>query len=472
MAKASNITVNSLDKFKKTAKPRAELYDGKETGLFYIKLVKGGAWRYRFTFNGKRYVPKIADGNKTPEEARAVVAEWKLQLSKGINPVAEIQTTAEDQNQQLENRRLAKVGAFFDEIYTPHLLAVAGSGQDTLNIIKSNFEPLFNRYMDQLTTADLRAWENRRKKEGSLSKTGKGKPVSRSTLIRALSAFKAMINYAANKKKGFPFDTPVIEFNPISEFKLSAETVEDRNSADASEEELKIKRDLLGEEERQLIQKGLDLYAEEIRQQRRNSRAHGKGHLADLDAVTYPIWFIPFCHVARLTGMRPSDIRRIKWTNIRQDFRTRLMILDFTPNKTKHHANPARIEFPINGELQEVLNLWREQNGNPKGGLIFASERTGGILDKKAYQRHWLKVKQLAGVREDIDFYCFRHNFISDLVAMNFPLITIARLAGHKTTAMIEKIYFRADLDDLAGMAAALAGNHITREHKKVVTLD
>src|SRR5690606_19833307 len=103
----------------------------------------------------------------------------------------------------------------------------------------------------------------------------------------------------------------------------------------------------------------------------------------------------------------------------------------------------------------QVLEQWAEQKNNPQTGLIFASERTGGLMDKKAYLRHWRRVKELAGVRPDIDFYCYRHNFISDKVSKGFPLLAIAKLVGHKTTAMIAKHYFKTGLDKMAASAVA-----------------
>lgn len=450
MAKAIKITGDRLRKFKQTAEPRQELYDSAEQGLFYIQLARGGAWRLRYTYNGKRYTQKIADGDTKPEEARAIAGQWRAKIDQGINPVDEItqnKNAAKEQQESDKKRRLVNTGTFFAEIYSPHLTKMSHSGNATLNIIKNNFAHLFDRDMDKLTLADLRAWENSRKTNNT-----------RPTMVRALSAFKAMINYAAGQKAKDPNDAPVIAENPIRNFTLSAPTAEERDQAKVSAEELNLKRDLLGEAERQQIQEGLKLFAEEVRQQRRNSREHGKGYLADLDSVAIPHWFIAFAHVARLTGMRPSDIRRLRWSDIRQDFRTRLKIIKFTPNKTAHHENATEVSFPITGELEQVLEQWASQKHNPQTGLIFASERTGGLMDKKAYLRHWRRVKELAGVRPDIDFYCYRHNFISDMVNKGFPLLAIAKLVGHKTTAMIEKNYFKADLDDMAAMAAALGG--------------
>ncbi|MFU8838618.1 MAG: integrase arm-type DNA-binding domain-containing protein [Thiohalomonadaceae bacterium] len=213
MAKAISITGNRLRDFQKTAKPRDELYDSQVKGFFFIQLAKGGAWRYRYTYNGKRYVRTVADADKTPEEARAIATEWRNKLNKGINPVEEIEQArrqAADRQQDDEQKRLVNTGNFFREIYTPHMVRKSHTGRDTLNIIAGNFGQLFDRDMDRLTPAEMQAWENKRKEKNT-----------RATLERALSAFKAMINFAAGQKKKDPNYAPVIDDNPIKDFHLS-----------------------------------------------------------------------------------------------------------------------------------------------------------------------------------------------------------------------------------------------------------
>jgi len=447
------ITQDGLNTWLKKAKDRQELR-GDIPGFFYIKLATGGAWRLRYTdLQQRRVTATIADGSIKPHIAAQIAESWRQQLKQGIDPQALKREKAEELRETAQTQAMKKyvnTGVFFREIYTPHMLEIAPStAKANLNLIEGNFSDLFDRDMDKLTATDIRAWEKRRKL----------KSISRATLQRGFGAFKAMLNYAAGKKKNDPNDEPVIERNPFADVNLSRKTELDREQEKQVSEEMRLQRDLLGSEEREKIQKGLELFAEEIKEQRRSSRKHGKAYLPDLDETTYPHWFIPFAHIARLTGMRPSDIRRLRWSDIRQDFRAKVGVLVFTPNKTAHHNNPVEIQFPIAGELTAILNGWREQKGNPEIGLMFPSPRTGGLMDKNAYQTHWARVKELGEARSEIHFYCYRHNFISDLVNHGFPLMAIAKLVGHKTTDMIAKNYYRGDLDDMAGMVAALSGS-------------
>lgn len=417
----SNLTRLKWEQFKAKGKERTELHHPLEKGLYYIKLAKGGSWRLRMRVNDKRITRTIPDSSEIPplealEKARALKEQLRAPNSNSLTPI--------------------KTQTFFDDVYTPHMKRISETGKETLAIIKNNFEHLFNKNLTDITVDDIREWERKRK-------------ASRSTLKRDLGAFKAMLNFAAGQKSGDPNDKPVIAENPIKHVVLSRMSAEQRKKKQQDEERLNLKRDLLGEEERRKIQNALSEYDLLKRQQRASSIKHGKPNLRNLSTVNYAHWFTPFCHIARLTGMRPADIRRLRWDSIKTDERNGIEVLKFTPSKTAHHSDPIEVTFPIKAELKEALDKCREDRVSDSQ-LIFPSERVNGIMDKNAYQTHWTKVKKMAGVSAEIDFYCFRHNFISDLVTRGLPLLVIARLVGHKTTDMIAKNYYKQDLDDLA----------------------
>ena len=47
----------------------------------------------------------------------------------------------------------------------------------------------------------------------------------------------------------------------------------------------------------------------------------------------------------------------------------------------------------------------------------------------------------LGAVDAGLVFYSFRHHFISARLAAGVPMFTVARMAGHKSVAMIEQHY-------------------------------
>mgnify|MGYP001085409431 CR=1 FL=1 len=420
----TGITVKQFEEFKRTAKDRQSLGHPRVKGFFYQKLGSRGAWRLRYTYNGKRTTQTIADENVKPADAEKLAFEWRVNLAKGENPACSRDAPTFSTNTK-----------DFFELYSKHLKETSDAGKNTADIIKHNFKHLFHKDLTAITENDLYAWEAKRKQK-----------VSRSTLQRALGAFKGMLAFAAGEKNGDPSPKLIAE-NPIKGFKLSRESQSQREQR-TSQAELNLERDLLSPEDKAKLLDALAQFGEKHRKQRASSRAHGKAHLTDLGQVPYPHWFIPFAHIARLTGMRPGDIRRLKWESITTDKRSGQMVLSFTPSKTAHHDDPIRVNFPIKNELRRVLDDWRASSAAT--GFLFPSPATGKEMDKKAYQRHWKAVKELAKINPEVDFYHYRHTFITDMVNKNAPLLGVARLVGHKTTAMIQKIYFKQDLDDMA----------------------
>lgn len=450
-----SITVAQLDKFRRTANDREQLGCSMNPGLFAIKLKTGISWRYRYRDNGTRIVDTIADGSTKPEQAAELAADIRALLRAGSSPRLE---RIKKEHEQAELRAKAQageyqtLGAFLFEIYLPHLNNRAGVNREqlkskshpTAQSIKGNYAHLFDHNMNSITPSHIRQWETERT------------DIKRPTKARALAALKGLLSYAAGKKHGDPNHEPVIEINPLQGVTLSPETAAEREAEAIANEGQEHARQLLTADDVAKIKTGLELFGQKIKQQRESSRIHGKPNLPTLLGATFPHWFEPFCEIARLTGMRPGDIARLRWTNIVTMARIKGDALKFKPHKTLHHANPIEVIFPVTGELAQVLTDWRKQNGNPKTGLLFPSKRIDTHMDKNAYQRHWIEVKKLGELPPELQFYSFRHSFISDRVNAGWPLLRLAKLVGHKTTDMIAHNYFRDDLEELAGALRAM----------------
>jgi len=461
----TSITVSRFEKFKAEAADREQLGCSKVSGFFLLKLKSGCAWRFRYTdpVSGARLTDTLADGETKPEQAAQIALQWRQNVTQGISPRSVKRANQAEQReaqQKADSNQYLNTGRYFEAIYTPFQIDHRRTGKFILNGIRNNFGHLFDRDMDKLTGADITAWFHGKRKQ----------KISRVTLVREFSALKAMLNHATLPSDDSP---PVLEANPLKDAKLPLKTVAEREAQEVSDQEAQSKRNVIPDETKAALRKGLELFAEHIREQRRNSREHGKPFLADLDKVDYPHWFIPFTHIAWLTGMRPGDIRALKWEYLSHNRFNKQTLLTFTPQKTKDKGdNPAKVQFPVSGELLEVFTKWREQQGNPKDGYIFQSDRTGAVMDKKAYRTHWLKVKKLAGITEDLDFYSFRHNFISQLILQGAPLLAVARLVGHKDGTMIAENYFHLGNQDAAAIVSkfgeSISGskqsNHITQE--------
>ena len=449
MAVNTSITTAERDKFLKNSDVRKKLRCNKISGFFFIKLKKGGAWRLRYTdLLGKQREATIADGGVKPQEAATIALDWRVKLKDGIDPLNELERLKVERKQQ-EQLSAAKTylntGKFYESIYTPYKLENYADGKGTLQNISRNFAHLFSRDMDMITEDDIEAWYKKRIKKG----------LKRSTLVRDYGAFKAMLNYATKRKRK---QTPsVLKVNPIKDYFLPNLTNSQREQAEELASKLQSKRDIFSNELKQQIQNGLDLYAEQVKQKRAASRAHGKGHLSDLQNLTFPHWFIPFCHIARLTGARPSDIYTLKWEDLSFNRFNNTTTLIFIPSKTKKANSSQRVVFPVGDELKAVLDTWRSEQGNSTG-YIFKSERTSKPIERKAHLTHWKQVKALGGVNTELDFYSFRHNFISELCARGVPVLTIAKLVGHKDGSMIAANYLRHDEENTLAMLEGVGG--------------
>lgn len=465
----TTFSTTAVSRFEKNAR------EGEQLGCEYIsgfslfkkreastKTLKSGekkqirahvVYRMRYTDSaGKRRVVKIGSTNELhPQQAAEIAIQWRTGLVKGeADPMAKREELAKQkriQEQEEAHSQYKQTGRFFEDVYRPHLLENYRTGHEVANKIKS-FAFLFERDMDKVTAQDINTWYSKKTKEG----------LKRQSAMGYLGAFKAMLNFAAGTKKGDQNDNPVIEYSPLRDYSLPRPTKVERSQQEAHDKRLQAKRDIFSNEVRRGIMTGLEGYAEHIRAMRRRSRKHGKAHLPDLDQVTYPHWFIPFAHIARLTGMRPSDIGALRWEQLDHNRFNGRTTLEFTPQKTKDKGEkPVKVRFPVDGELLAVFEAWREQNGKPSSGFMFKSERTGGQLERKAYLKHWAHVVDIGKLPEDLDFYSFRHNFISSLVRRNVALIKIARLVGHANTDMIVKYYLREDEEDMMDVAALAA---------------
>jgi integrase len=400
---------------------------------FGVKGVTGN-WRFRYTSAYGKTI-KMPLGKfpiTTPVVAAEKAAKLRADLLNGIDPKAVIEERKEEQRrkeQQQSSRKFRTVQQYLEGPYTVHQSHKIDQGKHTLSTILSGFgqgkprkgrkkyEGLLGRDMDSLTKADMIHWQQIKYQDG----------YAHSTVTRAYGALKTMLNHAVQHE--------YLDSNPLDKVRLSPPP--DREQERLTSGEAIERRRMLNPVELEQIHIGIERYSEQLRRERRNSRAHGKPHLPDLDYVAYPHWSIPFTLLAMHTGLRPGDIYRLTWQELNLPFKR----LTKTPRKTRHHPDPIQIRQTLNPFILGAMGKWHLQLGSPTTGLVFPSPTTGHVMDKKAHGTHWKQIILLGGMEAKLDFYSLRHHFISALVSAGVPLLTVAHLAGHKSTAMIEKHY-------------------------------
>jgi integrase len=434
MAANTSITKTQLLKHLQEAPNRSELACSSITGFHLSKGKLGGTWRIRYTdIDGKRRLFKIGTVKTKGKSYEGMLLdtavdnalEIRSQIQRGLDPHTikkETEQKTREAKLKLEAITNIKLRDYLEGPYTVAQNRKRGKGQHTLNIIRSNFKHLLDRHMDHITSGDIQAWQQKREQEG----------ISAPTIQRAYGALRTLLKHAVEAEV-----ISALPFKPTALEKPSADEV-DRSLLKKKADEIKSRRMLTDEEKAQLWH-GLDLYEEEKRAKRRSSRAHGKAHLADLDAVKYADWFHPFMITAFYTGARCGDLYELRWSDISFPDVGAARIR-FTPLKTRHHDDPSTVDCLLADDLRQTLQDWLKQCPKSKGDYVFPSD-TGTKRDRQSHKKIWAKVKSLGGITSEIDFYCFRHNFISTLIDQNISLKAIAELTGHKKTSTIEEHY-------------------------------
>ncbi len=412
--KATSITEAAALAFLKKAEPRSTLFCKRVTGFHLFRTKAGGSWRYRYYDDlGKLRTVTIARFTEMkPEEAAQKALAWR------VSDTNVIEEREQERQQRLEEQRKAKARTlrqYLEGTYAAHQGRKRG-GKSTLNMIRNHFDDWLDRDMATLSRADVKDWQAGMEKKGR----------AHATLRRIYGALKTLLNHAVKEQvlKESPLVNVSLERPPVEE---KREELDDKDAA----------RRLLTSDELARIRQGLDLFAEEKREERRNSRAHGKPDLPDLDAVTHPHWFVPFTLLALYTGLRPGDLYSLTWQELNITFKRLVKV----PEKTKDNADPAKIVMDLPAPLVDSLKPWWQQQGEPSTGWVFPSPRTGRRMASDAHRKSWARLKRLGKLPEGLHFYSFRHNFISALVADGVPLLTVARLVGHKGASMIESHY-------------------------------
>jgi integrase len=127
-----------------------------------------------------------------------------------------------------------------------------------------------------------------------------------------------------------------------------------------------------------------------------------------------------------LTGLRHSDIQKLKWNEISLD--NNQPRINFTQKKTKG------VEYmPIS---QQALELC----GEPKSpnDLVFENLTNPAWINRPL--KTWVAK---AGINKNITFHCFRHTFATLQLSSGTDIYTVSKMLGHtnvKTTQVYAKV--------------------------------
>ena len=137
-----------------------------------------------------------------------------------------------------------------------------------------------------------------------------------------------------------------------------------------------------------------------------------------------------FVATAAYTGMRLSEIMRLKWTDV--DFDSGRILARGYKGSASETESPRYIS--LHPDLAEIL---KEHRKSSKGALVFADAE--GQPRSKEYCYYHLKKLTNGTEFDGIRFHTFRHSFASNLSAKGVDQRVIDRFMGHQTVAMQQR---------------------------------
>jgi integrase len=141
-----------------------------------------------------------------------------------------------------------------------------------------------------------------------------------------------------------------------------------------------------------------------------------------------------FLLIALFTGMRRSEIARLRWENIDLEGKT------LTVPRTK---NGDPLELPLSNFLFELLLARRE--ADPEGEWVFPGPgATGHIVETKKF---YSRVAKSSGIT--FTLHCLRRTFISLAESLDLNYYSLKRLLNHRTDTDVTGGYIVMDVERL-----------------------
>lgn len=166
-----------------------------------------------------------------------------------------------------------------------------------------------------------------------------------------------------------------------------------------------------------------------------------------------------FLSIALYTGMRPSEIRALKWCDIdfvKNEVRVTKAIKREKNNGQVAYANgrkPMSVEYvgktksdkgvrpiPLSVEAAKILTVWKEESRGTEEDFLF-SNRNGNALTDSGIHDMWYRFLKKNGLdHHGFMIYRYRHTFCTHLLKKHLPQ-KVQLLMGDSSTSVIMKNY-------------------------------
>jgi len=237
------------------------------------------------------------------------------------------------------------------------------------------------------------------------------------TVQHALAAVKSCW-YWGVRHKHLPADWK--PFTTVEKIKLPAKAVQEE--------------DLLTPKERDLLFQWADADLAKIRDQESGKYRKRQLHEYRRGEENPYAGFVDMLRCYYHTGARTSELADA----LVRDFQVRSRKLVLKRHKRTRTMKVAETRvITLNDEAFAIL--CRQAQGKQPDDHLF-TQGNGSPWDKDTLDERFRKVRELAGVREHITIYDFRHLWISEALMAGVDVFTVAKMAG-TSVQMIEKTY-------------------------------
>ncbi len=359
-------------------------------------------WYVRCRVDGKPNCHKLglAGDAISVAQARDMANQFIAQLAMGGQP-------------QKKPSKKREFGDLLTKEYEPWILQNHGSGQKTLNMLRSRFAFLLPMAVEDIRLKDIEKWRTERQTIG----------IKAATINRCTASLRSVFSWAV--KRGF------IEENPLGKLELLKQH--------DSDEKVRY----LTEAERKRLMAALDRREQEMREARKrhNEEHAARGHEPHPElSGEFADHLKPMILISLNTGIRQNNLFSLLWGDI--DFEGKAMTLraSVTKSRKTHH-------LPINSIVVKVLTALQKQSKNTApDAWVFPSPRGGGKFDncKKAWGT-LMKEAKITNFR----WHDMRHDFASQLVMRGVDLNTVRELMCHASLAMTLRYAHLAPKDKL-----------------------
>jgi len=407
---SSKLTAGTTSEFNSKAAKGDKFWDDEVKGFHILKIATGSSFRifYR-NQSGKQRVATLGRyGSITADQARKLAKEVSGKVATGED-VSENKAQARKLEKHLATQTL---GAFIEGPYTIYQTRKK-SGDATISMLTKHFGVFWAKRMTSISTGDIDRWH--------LAMESKG--LRFVSIERVLGALKTCLNKA-------------VKLETIKEHKLKGYQLDKPSHSEDDLASAAPVRRYLTDSETVLFFKGIDLYQENKRRERRSSRLHGQSHLPNLDDVEFVDHVKPWLLTIYYSGLRPGDIFGLRWEHVDLNFNNITKIVE----KTAHHDDTP-VSFPMSDALAQMLKSWSKQHDDPTTGYVFTSRRTHTRMDKTSMQKPWNEIKDYVGIDSSLQIYSLRHNFASQLILNGADLLTVSKLMAHKNIQTTIKHY-------------------------------